>query len=147
MYKVAEVELIYRSKVKASERIKVRASSEAHVVFRQYWNMDKIDLLEDFKVLFLNRNNRVLGIFNLSSGGVSGTVVDVKLIFSAALKVNASSIIVCHNHPSGNLRPSRSDIDITKKVKQAGSILDIALIDHLIITSENYYSMADAGVI
>lgn len=147
MNKVAEVELIYRSKVKASERIKVRSSSEVHKVFREYWDDDKIDLCEEFKVLFLNRASKCLGIFNLSQGGVAGTVVDVKLIFSAALRANASSIVIAHNHPSGNFYPSQADLKITRRVRQAGSILDISLIDHLIITSEGYYSMADDGVL
>lgn len=143
MYKVAEVELIYRSKVKASERVKVSSSIEAYEIFHQYWDDDKIDLLEDFKVLFLNRANRCLGIFNLSRGGASGVFVDPKILFAAALRSNAASIILCHNHPSGNLNPSGKDIKLTKRIKQGCGFLDISLLDHLIITSEDYYSMAD----
>ncbi len=98
-------------------------------------------------MLLLNRYNRILGIFEASSGGVAGTVVDPKIIFVAALKANACSIINSHNHPSGNLQPSGADQDITQKIKLAGQFLDIKLFDHIIISSEGYYSFADEGLI
>jgi DNA repair protein RadC len=96
----------------------------------------------------LNRSNAVLGILSVSKGGISGTVTDVRLIFQGALKTNASGIIVCHNHPSGNAYPSESDKKITQKIKEAGNLMDIQLLDHLIILPvEGYYSFADDGVI
>ncbi|WP_317168263.1 JAB domain-containing protein [Pontibacter pamirensis] len=103
--------------------------------------------MEQFKVMLLNRANKVLGIYETSTGGVAGTVADPKLIFVAALKACASSIVLCHNHPSGNLKPSAADLQLTKKIKQGGELLDIAVLDHIILTSESYYSLADEGLL
>lgn len=97
--------------------------------------------------MFLNKANKVLGIFEVSSGGISGTVADPRLIFVAALKTNCSGIIISHNHPSGNLKPSRQDEELTQKIKHAGEFLEIKLLDHIIITSEGYYSFADEGLL
>ncbi len=144
---VAEVELIYRSKVKASERPQIKTSHDSEQILRRIWNEEKIDFVEQFKVLFLNRANKVLGIFEVSSGGVTGTVADPKLIFVAALKANACAIVISHNHPSGNLKPSQQDEQLTQKINQAGKFLDIKLLDHIIVTSEGYYSFADEGLI
>jgi DNA repair protein RadC len=144
---VCEVELIYRSKVKASERPKIMGSKDAYAILKNNWDENKIELQEQFKVLYTNRANKVLGIYEISTGGITGTVVDIKLIFAAALKVCACSIIMAHNHPSGNLQPSRQDEELTRKIKEAGKFLDISLMDHLIITNENYLSMADEGLV
>jgi DNA repair protein RadC len=144
---IAEVELVYRTKVKPSERPQVKTSRESAEILRQLWNENKIDFVEQFKVLFLNRANRVLGIIDISTGGVSGTVADPRLIFIGALKANATSIIISHNHPSGNLKPSQADEQLTQKIKQAGQFLDIRLLDHVIITSESYFSFADEGLL
>ena len=144
---VAEIELVYKSKVKASERPKIITSSDAYKVLKQTWDDGKIDLLEQFKVLFLNRANSVLAVFQASSGGITGTVADPRLILTAALKINAVSIILSHNHPSGSLKPSRADEELTNKIKHAASFLDIKLIDHIIISSESYYSFADEGLL
>ncbi len=83
----------------------------------------------------------------MSSGGITGTIVDLRMIFSAALKANATNIMIAHNHPSGNTKPSQADKHMTAKIRQAGELLDIKLLDHLIITSESYYSFADDGVL
>jgi DNA repair protein RadC len=145
---VAEIELIYKSKVKASERPKVITSHDAFKLFKQNWDENKIEFIEQFKVMFLNRNNKVLAIFEMSSGGVTGTVADPKLVFMAALKLNACNIILCHNHPSGSLKPSQADEALTQKIKEAGKYLDLPVIDHLIITGEDgYYSFADEGLL
>ncbi len=144
---IAEVELIYKSKIKASERVKLITSKDAADLLRLTWDENKIDFVEQFKVLLLNRSNRVLGIFEASSGGVSHTVVDPKIIFVAALKANACSIIISHNHPSGNLQPSGADKEITQKIKSGGQFLDIKLFDHVIISSEGYFSFADEGLL
>jgi DNA repair protein RadC len=145
--KVAEIELVYRSKVKASERPQASSSFEAYDVLKAVWDNDKMELVEQFKVLFLNRGNKVICIYNLSTGGVTGTVADPRLIFAAALKVNAVSIIIAHNHPSGSLKPSRADEELTQKIKNAGSFLDIKVLDHLIVSSEGYLSFADEGLL
>ena len=100
---------------------------------------------EEFWILLLNRANRILKKLNISEGGISGTVADPKKIFKLALDNNASSIILCHNHPSGNIQPSESDIKLTNKLKEAGKMLDLPVIDHIIIGENNYYSFADEG--
>lgn len=146
-FPVSEIELVYKSKVKASERVRVSSSKEVYALFLTLWDKNKIDFVEQFKVIFLNRSNLVLGLCNISSGGITGTVADLRIVFAAALKMNACSIAVCHNHPSGNLKPSKNDEDLTHAFNEAGKILSVKLIDHLIITNEGYYSFADEGVI
>lgn len=143
---LAEVQLSYKTKVRPSDRPQISGSSDAYSLLIQSWDFNTIELCEEFKVLFLNRANKVLGIFNLSKGGVAGTVADPKLIFVAALKANASGIILAHNHPSGNPQPSQADIDLTKKCKEGGRLLEVQVLDHLILTTEKYFSMADEGV-
>lgn len=142
----AEIQLSYKSKVKPSQRPKISNSRDARDVFMNHWDMSRIELQEQFKVLFTNRANRVLGIFELSSGGTAGTVADPKLIFIAALRVGASGIIMAHNHPSGNLQPSHADIELTRKVKEGGKFLEIQMLDHIILTSEGYCSFSDEGL-
>ena len=102
---------------------------------------------EEFWILFLNRSNKVINRMKLSQGGISGTVTDVRLAMKKAIEYLASGIIVCHNHPSGNLNPSESDTRITQKIKEAGNILDIQLLDHLIVSEKDYYSFADNGLL
>jgi DNA repair protein RadC len=102
---------------------------------------------EEFWVLYLNNSNKVLGKLQLSKGGITGTVVDVRLAFKPALECNATGIILCHNHPSGTLTASDADRQITRKLKLAGENLDIKVLDHLIITEKNYFSFADEGIL
>ncbi len=147
LLKVAEVELIYKTKVKAADRPKITCSKDAYKLLLQTWDMNKIELLEQFKVLLLSRGNRVLGLYEVSTGGITGTVADIRLIFAAALKTNSVYIFLSHNHPSGNLKPSRADDQMTEKFKQAGKFLDIEVLDHLIVTKDGYYSYADEGVL
>ena len=144
---VSEIELVYRTSIKPSQRPQVSSSAAAYEILLAGWDPDKIEFVEQFKVLLLNRSNRVLGQYELSTGGTSGTVVDIRLVFAAALKANASGIILAHNHPSGNLAASQPDRDITSKVREAGRILEIPVLDHLIVTSEGYYSFADQGLL
>lgn len=105
-----------------------------------------MDRVEEFVILVLNCANRVLGYARISSGGISGTVADPKVIFQIALKSNGSSLILCHNHPSLNLQPSEADIHLTRKLKEAGLMLDLPVLDHLIVSSEGFYSFADEGL-
>ncbi|MBD3749856.1 MAG: JAB domain-containing protein [Sphingobacteriales bacterium] len=144
---VAEISLSYVPKCKASERPSIKSSNDAYQILKQNWDESKIDLLEQFKVVLMSRANKVLGIIQISSGGITGTVADPKLIFASALKACASSIILAHNHPSGNLRPSQADIQLTRKIKAGGELLDIVVLDHVIVTSEGYCSLADEGVV
>lgn len=144
---VAEIQLSYQPSIKPSQRPKVTSADEAYSIFIQYWNQDLINLSEQFHLLLLNNGGRVLGIVELFSGGISSTVVDLKMVFGIALKAGASAIIIAHNHPSGNLTPSEADKMITKKLRSAGEMLELNLQDHLIITSEGYFSFSQEGLV
>jgi DNA repair protein RadC len=146
MEKVAEVQLTYKTKVKPSERAKIQSSVSAVDILRPFYG-DDIEYIEKMYVIYLNRANKVLGVNLLSTGGTSGTYCDPKLIFQGAILANASAIILSHNHPSGALKPSEADIQLTKKVKQGCGLFDMALLDHVIVTPEHYYSFADEGII
>ena len=141
---LAEIEISYNPKYKASELPKVVTSTDGYECLKNVF--PSLDYREFFYILCLNRNNKVLGYCQISMGGVSGTVADVKIIMQTALKSNACSIILAHNHPSGNLIPSEADKDLTKKISAAGKLLDIPVLDHLILTSESYFSFADEGL-
>ena len=142
---IAEVQITYSNKVKASERTVITSSTKAVEVLRNVF--PSIELREYFYILLLNRANAVLGTYQVSAGGTTGTVADPKIIFQAALKANACSIILAHNHPSGSTIPSDADIKLTKELKDGGIILDINIYDHLIIAADSYRSMADEGEI
>lgn len=141
--KVAEIKVSYSNTQPV--KVKLTNSNILYKFLLSKWNMDIIEFQEESKLVLVNKANMVLGIYELSKGGVSGTVVDIKIVLSVALKCHASGIILVHNHPSGNLTPSESDKQITGKLKQACELLDIRLLDHLIITKENYYSFSDSG--
>ena len=145
---VAEIDIVYRKKTncRISERPKITKSSDSYEVLKHYWDDGKIELIEEFKVLFLNQANRVLQIVTLSQGGLTGTVADPRLILGTALKVAACSIVLSHNHPSGNLNPSRADEMLTQKITNAAAWHDIKVLDHLIVTAEGFYSFADNGL-
>lgn len=142
-FKVSEVELIYRSKVKAVDRPKVSDSQTAYQILLQSWDENKIDLQEQFKILLLNAANRCLGVAAIGTGGMTSCIADPKLIFATALKGKASKLILAHNHPSGNLEPSKADIELTRKMAEAGRLLDIDVVDHLIVSTCGYKSFAD----
>ena len=146
---ISEISVSYKNSVKASERPKISCSRDASEIMRNYMNDGNLQMehREYFFVLLMNRANKVLGVSTISMGGMSGTVADPKIIFQVALKVSAASIILCHNHPSGNIKPSESDIRLTQKIKKAGSFLDLPCIDHIIITEDSYFSFADEGLL
>jgi len=146
-FRVAEVEVSYRSNYNITERPKINSSKDAYQILMQHWQLGKIELLEEFKVILLNTSNRVLGIVDISTGGVQGTLADPKIIFSVALKTNSSKIILAHNHPSSNTNPSDADKKLTQKLLDGGKLLDIEVCDHLIVTNYSYYSFADDGMI
>lgn len=141
---VAALELGRRRKeTEATKREKITSSRD---IF-QFMHAQFLDLPhEEFHVLLLNRTNAVIRREFVSRGGISGTVVDPKIIFKIAIDNLASSIILCHNHPSGNLRPSEQDISLTKKIKEAGTLLEVPILDHLIISDTGYFSFADEGM-
>ncbi|RZK43050.1 MAG: DNA repair protein [Pedobacter sp.] len=144
--RVSEVTIAYRPKFKASTRPQITKAEDAYQILINQWDKDTIELLEEFKIMLLNRHNKVLGVATISVGGISGTVVDPKVVFAIALKAKASSIILAHNHPSGNINASLVDTQVTTKLKQGGRLLDINVSDHLIITKDGYYSYADESL-
>ncbi len=142
-YQIPEIILSYKNTPTLSHRPKITQSKDAYEVLLNAWDDDKIGFVEQAKVLLLNQNNRVLGIYEFSTGGVAGTICDPKLVFAAALKANASNLILAHNHPSEHLEPSRSDKVLTDKMKQAGEYLEMHVLDHLIISPHAYYSFSE----
>lgn len=148
LMQVSEIDLIYKSKVRPRDRPTIKSSKDAFDILISAYDKNKIELVEQFFALFVNRANKVLAIYCVSSGGITGTVADPRLIFSAGLLLSAVGCLICHNHPSQNPRPSEADIELTKRMKAAGELLEIKLLDHLIITdNEGYFSMTDHGII
>ncbi len=139
--KFEEVQLIYRNKTKASDRPQIKSALDAYKILRDSWNMDEINLLEECKVLLLDNLLKLMSIASVSKGGLSGTVVDPRIVFSIALKRRANRIILAHNHPSKSLKPSKADIKLTQEFIKAGAFLKIPLEDHIIITDEGYCSL------
>ncbi len=146
-WQVSEVTISYHNKLQTADRPRITSSSDAENILRANWS-DDIELLEEFNVLFLTKANQVKGIFRASRGGTSGTVVDPKIVFAAAIKGMAAALIVAHNHPSGNLQPSQADIELTRKLRRAGEVFDMPVLDHLILAPHiGFYSFADDGTI
>jgi DNA repair protein RadC len=145
---VSEVKLSYRTRVNPKERAVITSSSDAYQIFFRAWNKNQLEYVEEFKILLLNRANKVLGLGDLSKGTTTASLVDMKCILQFAIRTNACGIIIAHNHPSGNCRPSDSDIMTTRKLKEACKLLDITLLDHLILLPLNeYFSFADDGLL
>jgi DNA repair protein RadC len=141
------VKLIFSEKLSEKDLFPVTCSESCVQYARTCWDEDNMEICEEFKVMFLNKANNVLGVSEISKGGISGTVVDLKLIFSAALNCLASAIVLVHNHPSGNLKPSLQDQKLTNKIVEASKLLDIEVLDHIILTPNSYYSFADSGIL
>jgi len=142
---IAEIEINYKPK-SLSGLLKISNSNDTYLYLKKVWSKH-INYKEEFYLICLNRANKVLGYSVISVGGISGCVVDPRIIFQTALKANASAIIIAHNHPSGNLKPSDQDIKITKNISKAGVILQQPLLDHLIITDDGYFSFGDEGLL
>lgn len=144
--KLPEIEISLKFKgTKKTELKQIKSSKDAYEVFKLLFNADTLEWQEEMVLICLNRANKVIGYYKVSKGGMAGTICDPKIIFTTALNCAASSIILAHNHPSGNLNPSPEDKRLTEKIKQSGNLLDITLLDHLIITDETFYSFADEG--
>ncbi len=129
----------------AAESLVKPAVSSSSAVAEYLRSVLQDETREIFVVIFLNRANRINGHHVISTGGITGTVADPRIIMKKALEENATGIILSHNHPSGNINPSREDINLTKKIKEAASYLDISVLDHIIIGNDKYYSFADSG--
>lgn len=142
--KINEIQLKYKP---LKQPYTIKCSQDAYKLLMDNWDLDTIQMFEEFKIILMDRSNTVIGIRTISKGGTSGTVVDAKLIFSIALKALACSIILAHNHPSGQVNPSKADEKLTTKVSEGGKLIDVAVLDHLIVTSMQYYSFADEGLL
>ncbi len=123
----------------------VNCSADAYELLIQHYPAETIQLQEHFVIMHLNRANKVIGIHKLSSGGMTSTIADIRILLAVALKSMATAIILSHNHPSGVLNPSQADIILTQKIKEAAALLDIELLDHLIVSPEGYYSFTQEG--
>jgi DNA repair protein RadC len=143
-YKIVKTNLLNESNEVYNQ--KITASSVVADMARMFIG-DQIDVVENFVVFYLSRNNKIIAINTISTGGVTGTFVDVKIILKYAISLLASGMILVHNHPSGNLQKSDADVEITKKIKNAASYIDINVLDHVIVTSDGYFSFRDEGLL
>ena len=142
--KVAEIKVSYHPKQKAGPKITSPKDVISHL--KQFYNLSTISLQEEFLITYLNRINKIIGVYRHTRGSMNGTIADVRMILGIGLKLGCHSIILSHNHPSGNLKPSTQDIDLTLKIKQAANIMDISLFDHIIVDSRfDFYSFAESG--
>lgn len=136
-----------RTNIKPEDKPLANTPDAAYQVLRDDWDNDTINLLEEFKLMSLDSQMRLTSIATISKGGMSGTLVDLKILFSTALLSKAHSIIVAHNHPSGTLVPSSSDIALTEKILEAGKVIDIPLKDHIIVTDQDYCSLHENDLV
>lgn len=140
---IPEISITFSRKRKITG--KIGSAKDVATTVSKFYKRNTIEVREQFFVLYLDNSNQVLGYHTHSVGGIKGSLVDLRILFSVALKSLATSIIIAHNHPSGALKPSSSDIRITSKIKKAGELLDIQLLDHIILTKESFYSFAEEG--
>lgn len=146
-FNIPEIKITLTFDKSKSELHTLRNSQDIAEAMRQVFNSDTFQWTEEFILICLNRAHKIVGFYKCSSGGITGTVADPRVILTVALNCAATSIVVAHNHPSGNLKPSLADEQITKKIKDAAALLDITLLDHIILTEESYYSFADEGML
>jgi len=145
-YQTTFPELTIKKNKSDFAQVKIKLSSDAANVMRQFY-FDDIEIFESFFILLLNRANNTIGYVKISQGGCISTVVDVKLIAKYALDSLAQGVILCHNHPSGNLQPSDGDKSMTDRIKQVLDLFQCNVLDHIILTKEGYYSFADEGLL
>jgi len=145
---VNEIKVSYKERITAPFWRKINSSKDAAELLFEHWDKSTISLHESFKIVLLNNNNKVKGIYQISQGGITGTLVDLRILFAVVLKTLSVAIILTHNHPSGTLKASTADRQITKKIKNAAQLLDIKVLDHiLIVPNGDYYSFADEGIL
>ncbi|WP_291967595.1 JAB domain-containing protein [Maribacter sp.] len=146
--KVNEIQISYKERITSPFWHKINSSKDAADLLFEHWDKDTIGLHESFKVVLLNNSNKVKGIYQLSKGGITGTLVDIRILFAVILKSLSVAVILTHNHPSGTLKASEADKKLTDKIKRAAELLDIKVLDHiLIVPNGNYYSFADNGLL
>ena len=146
--KVNEIRISYREKISTSKAQVIKSSQDAARLIYKQWNPDTIGLQESFKVLLLNNSNKIKGIYQLSTGGMTGTLIDMRILFAVIIKTLSVGVILTHNHPSGKLEPSLMDKQLTQKIQRAAKLFDVNILDHVIITPDgSYYSFADEGIL
>jgi DNA repair protein RadC len=144
---ISEISLSYKPSAQSRKMNPIQSSNDAYMILKNLYNPDLICAREEFIVVYLNNSGRVLGHFKAFTGGISSVTCDLKIILGVGLKSLASSIILSHNHPSGNLKPSKSDLNMTKRILKACQVLEIQLFDHILISDEGYFSFADQGLL
>jgi len=147
LFSVSEIELLYHNKVPAAQRPAIKSSQAAYDLLLDVWDLNKIELVEQTNMLLLDSSKRCLGVSRISTGGITHCIIDPRIVFSTALTARAHGIILAHNHPTENLKPSQPDIDLSKKLHNGSKLLDIRMIDHIILSRSNYFSFADNGLI
>ena len=146
-YKTMLPEITLTYKTGEQKKVKITSADDSNKLFRELYDFDTIELNEKSIVLFLNQANNTIGWLLLATGGISGCVIDPRLVLATALKCNATGIIISHNHPSGKVDPSEDDKKLTSKIKDACDIMMIRFIDHIIITVDSFYSFANEGTL
>ena len=145
---VNEIKISYKGGIKSSNWHKIEKAEDAAELIYGDWDKDTIAIQEIFKVVLLNNSHNVKGIYQLSQGGITNTLIDLRLLFAVILKSLSVAIILSHNHPSGNLQPSEADVKLTKKIKKASELFDIRVLDHLIFAPDgDYYSFSENGIL
>ncbi|KAA5548373.1 JAB domain-containing protein [Adhaeribacter rhizoryzae] len=144
---VREIRLQYKSKLMGADETIITSAEKAYEVLKEHYDQDYLAIREEIIVLYLNNANKVLGVYKGFSGGITAAVADIRLILAVALKGLSTGIIISHNHPSGQLKPSEADKQLTKQLKEAGELFGIKVLDHVIITPyDTYFSFADEGL-
>ncbi len=144
---INEIKISYKQGLKSSKWQKINSSKSAAQLLFEHWDKDTIGIQESFKVVLLNNSNKIKGVYQLSQGGITATLIDLRILFAVVLKSLSVAIILTHNHPSGKLEPSDADKSLTNKIKEASKLFDIKVLDHLILAPNgNYYSFADNGI-
>tara|TARA_R110002033_G_scaffold152014_1_gene188584 strand:+ start:11687 stop:12136 length:450 start_codon:yes stop_codon:yes gene_type:complete len=146
--KVNEIRISYKEKISLSKSLAIKSSADAGKLLFETWDKNTIALQESFKVLLLNNSNKIKGIYQLSSGGITGTLVDIRILFAVIIKTLSVGVILAHNHPSGKLMPSEADKQLTEKIKKAAQLFDVKVLDHIIVVPNGeYYSFSDNGLL
>ena len=146
-YKSKLPEITLKYKTGEQSKVKITESKDCEKILRTMFDSDTLSYSESAIAIFLNRANNTIGWFKISQGGLSKTIIDRRVLLATALNCGASAIIIAHNHPSGNKKPSNADIKMTTQINKACEIMDIQLLDHLIMTYDSYFSFADEGLL
>ncbi len=144
--RLAEIRAVYKSRRKFSERTTASGPSDVEAYLREIWNPRTLELSEDFLVLCLNGSHQAVGWVKVSSGGLNASHVDPRIVFAIALQTASTAIVLAHNHPSGNLEPSAEDKSLTRRLVEAGNLLGVRVLDHVILTREGSFSFAERGL-